>query len=487
VSWISVYKRTVTLCTVGLLGIIAVWVLCLTFRTDPLAKELSSLQAQASSLHSKLAELEGAPSKGNAKEERAQRLRDLSASARGSSANVLAALRAGNRDAAQKSFAEVESASKTAEEIGSHGAEPAAGSATILLQARKLTDDYQTLENSTEGLRDRAATAKKTKISAECDSLIEDLLASHRRAARLAKSPEISADDTTTAELIKAIQNAADSAQPALAAYVGPAHLPFEPKDATLRIVATSDLAEKLVLPLLRAKEKGEAVGPTGGRWYYTAGPQKILVQSANSAFQNLIRGETDLLFTDAPPSADEASAFTRAYPNATLDSRAYADVIGLDAITFSTDPGSPLAIIAPGDLTNGAPHIGGAHGTPERSAAERFRVSVTEETTQRPADAVLGQPGKLAIGVFHNEGANIKAQRLAFQASPQAKALKPSPFTIATEDYKFAFRIYAFNRPKASPGAVDLVRFATSDRGQSVVSDQGFVDLRLHVEAEPV
>src|SRR5262245_17613750 len=143
VSWISIHKHTLALCAAGLLGIIVVWGLWLMLRTDALAKELSSSQAQAASLHSRLADLEGGPSKGSANDDRAQRLRDLCASARSSSANVLAVLKQGNRNAAQKSFAELEANAKAAEEIGSNAAKPAAGTATTLLQGRKLSDDYQ--------------------------------------------------------------------------------------------------------------------------------------------------------------------------------------------------------------------------------------------------------------------------------------------------------------------------------------------------------
>jgi outer membrane protein OmpA-like peptidoglycan-associated protein len=156
-----------------------------------------------------------------------------------------------------------------------------------------------------------------------------------------------------------------------------------------------------------------------------------------------------------------------------------------MDALTLVVDPASPLVAITPERLRATATRIGGAAGTPERTVAERFNVVITQETAQRPADAVLGQPDKIGVGLYHNEGSNIKARRLEFQAADGARSLKPSPFSIATEDYKFAYRILAFNRPKASPSAVDLVHFATSPKGQSVIADQGFVDLRLRPSPE--
>ena len=83
------------------------------------------------------------------------------------------------------------------------------------------------------------------------------------------------------------------------------------------------------------------------------------------------------------------------------------------------------------------------------------------------------------------------RSKRLAVQAGPEALELRPSPFTIATEDYRYSIRIVAWTPKKKDPGSspsagFDFIKFITSDDGQQIVSDSGFVDLRLKpVEAE--
>ena len=48
-------------------------------------------------------------------------------------------------------------------------------------------------------------------------------------------------------------------------------------------------------------------------------------------------------------------------------------------------------------------------------------------------------------LGLYHQEDANLRAKRLPIKASMDSPALKPSPFTIATEDYRFSYRIVAW------------------------------------------
>lgn len=106
--------------------------------------------------------------------------------------------------------------------------------------------------------------------------------------------------------------------------------------------------------------------------------------------------------------------------------------------------------------------------------AAEPFGFRVTKATAQLPADEILHEANATGSGLYHREGANIRAKRLAWKAGPTTLELKPSPFTIATEDYRFSFRITAWNPPDAKPEAIELVRFITSEAGQILVSEQG-------------
>jgi phosphate transport system substrate-binding protein len=68
------------------------------------------------------------------------------------------------------------------------------------------------------------------------------------------------------------------------------------------------------------------------------------------------------------------------------------------------------------------------------------------------------------------------------------AQPLYPTPFTVATEDYALARRLFMYvpAQPK-DPRARDLVDFTLSDAGQAVVNDAGFVPLSLRIEATQV
>jgi phosphate transport system substrate-binding protein len=60
-----------------------------------------------------------------------------------------------------------------------------------------------------------------------------------------------------------------------------------------------------------------------------------------------------------------------------------------------------------------------------------------------------------------------------------------PSPFTIATEDYKYTVRIIAHHAVKATKATTEFMRFAISTDGQKTVGSCGYVDLNVKVNSE--
>jgi outer membrane protein OmpA-like peptidoglycan-associated protein len=64
---------------------------------------------------------------------------------------------------------------------------------------------------------------------------------------------------------------------------------------------------------------------------------------------------------------------------------------------------------------------------------------------------------------------------------------LEPSPFTIASKNYKFAFDIVASYSPRSRPGTLPLVNFMIVEDGQNIVAQQGYVDRRLRGERKKV
>jgi phosphate transport system substrate-binding protein len=58
--------------------------------------------------------------------------------------------------------------------------------------------------------------------------------------------------------------------------------------------------------------------------------------------------------------------------------------------------------------------------------------------------------------------------------------AIRPDRFTVATEDYALARRLYFYLPEKANPLARSLAEYALSQRGQQVVADNGFVSQEI-------
>ena len=114
------------------------------------------------------------------------------------------------------------------------------------------------------------------------------------------------------------------------------------------------------------------------------------------------------------------------------------------------------------------------------RQLADRFGITSAESLAIGGEQAALSDPNVMALGFYHTEGTNLRAKRLAVKASSEAMAIKPSPFSIATEDYPFSYRIVAWTASQSDPEALGLVKFITSNEGQTIVSGKGFVDLRL-------
>jgi phosphate transport system substrate-binding protein len=236
-----------------------------------------------------------------------------------------------------------------------------------------------------------------------------------------------------------------------------------------------------LVIPLLKAKSAGESFRGANGDWYYKAGStEKVIIRQADqNLFAQLANKACDLLFTDREPSPEEKKGFSASFGGAQLDSRSTGEVVALDALTLLCSPDNPRTSLRADDITS-TEFVGGEKGSPEWLAAERFGFHVTKTTSQLPAIEVIHEANAIGLGIYHREKGNIRAKRLAWKAGPTTLELVPSPFTIATEDYRFSFRITAWNAPDAKPEAIESVRFMTSEAGQQVVSEQGYVDLRL-------
>lgn len=460
--------------------------LFLLLRTDPLQKEIGNLTAQEQQLGSRLIALRSKPTAGAGVDPVAG-LKGLAAHARELETRIRRAADAGDADGARSGCQQLAELVRNAAELRQSARRPGVGTGTVAVATRQEIIDGEALARHLENLRVRAAS--KPAFAAQCETLntsVQETLAGFRKLLKEGRGHP--PDEAELARLTAAAQASLTSSNEALANMPPPTAkpvAPFDEKDATMVIGCSSDLAASLLIPLLHVRTDGKVVTPETGKWYYTAGaggssPERILVRlTGDNPLAELFHAGVDLVVTERDPGPDERAAFAQAFPGSDLGSRATAEVVALDALTFLVQPDSAVQVLGTGDLKPSRNWVGGAVGSPEQSAAERFGFKVTQPVDGPVADAMLGRPEGVGLGVYHLEGTSSRARQLPCQTG--TLALRPSPFTIATEDYKYSYRIVAYQNPHARPDSSNLVRFITSDKGQETVATQGYVDLRLH------
>jgi outer membrane protein OmpA-like peptidoglycan-associated protein len=485
--WI-LHRKVILIAGGGLLILLLVGIIVLVTRTGPLQKECEGIRAALGVLETRLAKLESQPtSSGSASPEAT--LKQVEQKAADVHAGILSKLALKTEDglkAAKDDLPTFDLLLKQGQTAAQTANKPGTGTGPVAVEVRELIPDLQEVQSRAEGLRNEAQTASIDNISNQADAILESISKDLKRASKLLPKAPAPAPPDLLPKFEAKINALRDGATKQIQETVLPSPAPTPPfpeKDATLVIACSSDLPESLVIPLLKARSGGDAV-KVQTEWYYRSKsnvlPQEmILIKSSEEApYGELISGRVDLVVTDRPPTPAEMTAFEQKFPDASLGSRAHSEVIALDALTLLAHPESPRSKVLGKDAAT-LPWIGGPVGGAEHLAALRrgFRPS---QSVERPEDAVLADKDLLGLGLFHKEGANIKAKRLAYQSSADTRELKPSPFSIATEDYNLSFRIQASTSPASRKGALALVNHITSAQGQEIVANQGYADLRL-------
>jgi len=237
-------------------------------------------------------------------------------------------------------------------------------------------------------------------------------------------------------------------------------------------------LTRSLAAPLVAGWSSGKSVdGPNDMSFIEGGTKGKILIQSMslNEGFKRLAAGELSLFITDRSPTALELESFGAGF----RASRSVAEVIALDAMTLLAHPDSSLETLELGRPLPMPLAVGGSESLVRRKAV-LFGLKGAADIEEEGESAVMVRRDVIAAGLYHREKENLRAKRLAVKASSESLALKPSPFTIATEDYPFSFRIVAWTNKTPKEDALALVKYITSNAGQEVVSQSGYVDLRL-------
>jgi outer membrane protein OmpA-like peptidoglycan-associated protein len=363
--------------------------------------------------------------------------------------------------------------------------QPATGGGVNTAEAKRLMGKLQQLENDTETVLESIQTESPDSI-AQFEDFIEEVKRSLVKARQIASPPQAKTGSPESELLKKQLQAMIDglnAVKDRLLKLPPPQVDPWDPTTADIRIAACGDLTRDLVGPLAAVWSATEIVVGSEGRIFLNSDPKgKVLVEScsAEDGFSKLAAGKLAVFFSDRAPTESELNLFGSGFKT----SRSVAEVVALDALTLLVNPEVSLDTFKIGEAVPLRLAAGPA-GSSLRQRADRFGISSPDALDVGGEQAALSDPSLLALGLYHQEGTNLRAKRLAVKSSPESLALKPSPFTIATEDYRFSYRIVAWTSSQPTPEALSLVKFVTSNDGQTIVAERGFVDLRLRPPPE--
>jgi phosphate transport system substrate-binding protein len=113
-----------------------------------------------------------------------------------------------------------------------------------------------------------------------------------------------------------------------------------------------------------------------------------------------------------------------------------------------------------------------------EPSSASISLTAKRFESSTELSDAVAKDEGAIGfIGLPYVR----RAKLLAISSTKSSKAIVPTHFTVSTEDYPLARRLYFYLPQKSTNSeAEEFVRFSATERGQSIVEDIGLVSQNI-------
>jgi outer membrane protein OmpA-like peptidoglycan-associated protein len=359
---------------------------------------------------------------------------------------------------------------------------PVQGAGVVAAEARSLGAKFGRFRVDAETALEPISVDSGVSRTAS-DAFLSEIDGYQARLRRIAASggaAASSAEKQNVRQGLSQLLSRLQSTQEKLMSFAPPQAAPFKSEDANLIIAVSGSLAADLVTPLSAAWSNGAVRPSVDGSFFLSSGDgRKIIVKTVASSegFRMLAANECGVFFTDGTETTYKSSEGQGG--SSPVESRSVAEVVALDAVTLLVHPDNPASTFTVGS-NFGLRVGGGPKGSSLRSKAEHFRIPLDAISEASGEEAALSDQDLLSLGFYHNEGANLRAKRLAVRSSDGSVPLKPSPFTIATEDYQYSFRVTAWTSPKPSDLALAMVKYATSDAGQDVVEKRGFVSLRL-------
>lgn len=446
---------------------------------DPSKKAIESLRTQLSPLESQLQQLEAKAKSLGSSQASAPDPKPLQLAAEALDRQSHEALASQDPMRVAEIHKKITSQGTTVKGILESMDRPRAGSGVLAADAKSLVNKFSDLEEKAEAELEPVMADSQQSVEV-CEAFLAEIASYKGRARRIA-SPASSTEPTMESKSVRQslsqLLSQLDSLGKKLSQFAPPPPLPFQETDADLIITASGNLASGLIAPLTCQWLKSTAIPSADGNLYITGNNQKrILIKpvSPSIGFQLLAEGKCALFFADRAPTSQELANFGSGYS----ESRSFAEVVALDALTLLVHPDNEVTSFNVGSQIP-FPIASGPSDSALRSKADQFDIP-SGSIEASGENAALANREVVSLGFYHEEGANLRAKRLAVRATPEALALKPSPFTIATEDYLFSFRIVAWTNSKSPKEAMELVKFTTSNEGQEIVAKHGYVDLRL-------
>lgn len=229
----------------------------------------------------------------------------------------------------------------------------------------------------------------------------------------------------------------------------------------------------------------------------------EIHAHGSSTAFADLLQGTAELGMSSRRIKEQERELLLA--KSGDLNEPGAEHIIGLDGLAIITDTNNPLVKLSipelvkifSGAVTNWS-ELGGqnlpikVYARDENSGTwDSFKSMVLDpaqakliatakrvESSTELSDAVAKEPGAIGfIGLPYVR----RAKLLPISATKTSKPILPAHFTVSTEDYPLARRLYLYLPQKnINADAEEFVKFSATERGQSIVEDIGLVSQNI-------
>lgn len=229
----------------------------------------------------------------------------------------------------------------------------------------------------------------------------------------------------------------------------------------------------------------------------------ELHAHGSGTAFSDLLKDETDMGMSSRRIKDKEREDLIAKTGDLTLPGSEH--ILGLDGLAIITSPSNSVSSLSidqlvgifSGEITNWS-QLGGKdlpikiYARDDKSGTwDSFKALVLDshkaklsesavrvESSSELSDSVAREMGAIGfIGLPYVRHAKL----LAISSSDKNKAIMPTHFTVGTEDYPLARRLF-FYTPQVNPNieAQEFVHFVITERGQSIVEDVGFVSQNI-------